>query len=73
LATLLEGFLLDKVLYELNYELNNRPDWLRIPLQGITQLLSTVSARPPVSLAGLSAGSHLGPPSHPKTLKERGI
>jgi maltose alpha-D-glucosyltransferase/alpha-amylase len=39
LATLLEGFLLDKVLYELDDELNHRPDWLRIPLQGIMQLL----------------------------------
>ncbi len=39
LAILLEAFLLDKALYELNYEMNNRPDWLRIPLQGMTQLL----------------------------------
>ncbi len=39
LAVLLEAFLLDKALYELNYEMNNRPDWLRIPLQGMTQLL----------------------------------
>ena len=27
-------------LYELNYELNNRPDWLRIPLRGIEELLA---------------------------------
>ncbi len=39
LAILLEAFLLDKALYELHYELNNRLDWLRIPLQGMTQLL----------------------------------
>ncbi len=39
MAILLEGFLLDKALYELHYELNNRPDWLRIPLRGMTQLL----------------------------------
>jgi maltose alpha-D-glucosyltransferase/alpha-amylase len=39
LAILLEAFLLDKALYELHYELNHRPDWLRIPLQGMTQLL----------------------------------
>jgi maltose alpha-D-glucosyltransferase/alpha-amylase len=38
LETLLEAFLLDKAFYELNYELNNRPDWLHIPLQGILEL-----------------------------------
>ncbi|HWE00111.1 MAG TPA: hypothetical protein VG345_13765, partial [Bryobacteraceae bacterium] len=32
---LLEAFLLDKALYELEYELNNRPAWVRIPLAGI--------------------------------------
>jgi maltose alpha-D-glucosyltransferase/alpha-amylase len=36
---LLQLFVLDKALYELNYELNNRPDWLRIPLRGIFELL----------------------------------
>jgi maltose alpha-D-glucosyltransferase/alpha-amylase len=36
---LLRFFVLDKALYELNYELNNRPDWLRIPLSGILRLL----------------------------------
>jgi maltose alpha-D-glucosyltransferase/alpha-amylase len=37
---LLRLFLLDKALYELNYELNNRPDWIRIPLKGILDILS---------------------------------
>ena len=32
---LLDAFLLDKALYELSYELNNRPSWVRIPLRGI--------------------------------------
>ena len=36
---LLQLFVLDKALYELNYELNNRPDWVRIPLRGIFDLL----------------------------------
>ena len=36
---LLRLFVLDKALYELNYELNNRPDWVRIPLRGIFDLL----------------------------------
>jgi maltose alpha-D-glucosyltransferase / alpha-amylase len=32
---LLDAFVLDKALYELHYELNNRPAWVRIPLLGI--------------------------------------
>jgi maltose alpha-D-glucosyltransferase/alpha-amylase len=32
-------FELEKGLYELNYELNNRPDWLPIPLQGIQRVI----------------------------------
>jgi maltose alpha-D-glucosyltransferase/alpha-amylase len=30
---------LEKALYELRYELNNRPDWVRTPLAGIVRLL----------------------------------
>jgi maltose alpha-D-glucosyltransferase/alpha-amylase len=37
--TVLDLFLLDKALYELQYELNNRPDWLRIPIHGMEDLL----------------------------------
>ena len=37
---LLDLFLLDKALYELHYELNNRPDWVRIPTRGIEELLT---------------------------------
>ncbi len=36
---LLDVYLLEKSLYELAYELNNRPDWARIPLHGIQELL----------------------------------
>ena len=32
---LLDAFWLDKALYELLYELNNRPAWVRVPLMGI--------------------------------------
>jgi maltose alpha-D-glucosyltransferase/alpha-amylase len=38
--SLLRLWMLDKALYELNYELNNRPDWLRIPLRGVLGLLN---------------------------------
>jgi maltose alpha-D-glucosyltransferase/alpha-amylase len=37
---LLKAFVVDKALYELNYELNNRPDWVRIPLRGVLELLN---------------------------------
>jgi len=36
---LLNVFLLDKALYEVLYELNSRPAWLRIPLMGIMLLV----------------------------------
>jgi maltose alpha-D-glucosyltransferase/alpha-amylase len=36
---LLRFFMLGKALYELNYELNNRPEWVRIPLWGIFDLI----------------------------------
>lgn len=35
----LDAFLLHKALYEVAYELNNRPDWVSIPLRGILGLL----------------------------------
>ncbi len=34
---LLDVHILDKALYELTYELNNRPDWVGLPLTGILQ------------------------------------
>jgi len=37
---LLGLFELEKALYELRYEINNRPDWVRIPLAGILSLAS---------------------------------
>jgi maltose alpha-D-glucosyltransferase/alpha-amylase len=36
---LLHVLLLDKSVYELGYELNNRPAWARIPIRGILELL----------------------------------
>jgi trehalose synthase-fused probable maltokinase len=36
---LLDLFLIEKVLYELRYEINNRPDWVQIPLAGLNAVL----------------------------------
>ncbi len=36
---LLAVFELEKAVYELRYELNNRPDWVPIPVAGILRLL----------------------------------
>jgi maltokinase len=36
---LLSVFELEKAVYELRYELNNRPDWVKIPVAGIQRML----------------------------------
>jgi maltose alpha-D-glucosyltransferase/alpha-amylase len=43
LELLLGVFMLEKAVYELGYEINNRPDWLEVPLQGILELLQVES------------------------------
>jgi maltose alpha-D-glucosyltransferase/alpha-amylase len=44
LNTLMTTFRLEKAVYELNYELNNRPDWVIIPLRGIKALVQSAKA-----------------------------
>ena len=39
LGVLLDSYLLDKAVYEIGYELNNRPDWLEIPFEGALELM----------------------------------
>jgi maltose alpha-D-glucosyltransferase/alpha-amylase len=39
LQVLLDALLLEKAVYELGYELDHRPDWVRVPMQGILHLL----------------------------------
>lgn len=45
-AALLDALTLDKALYELLYELNHRPAWARIPLQGVVALAERVADCP---------------------------
>ena len=40
LQIMLDAYLLDKAVYEIGYELNNRPDWVGLPLEGISKLLA---------------------------------
>ena len=39
LEVLLDAYLLEKAIYEVGYEMNNRPDWLVIPVNGILDLV----------------------------------
>ena len=39
LRLMLDVYLLDKAVYELSYELNNRPDWVSVPIEGILELI----------------------------------
>ncbi len=41
---LLDIHILDKALYELTYELNNRPDWIGLPLAGLLQSIEPTQA-----------------------------
>ena len=41
LKVLLDAYMLEKAIYEIGYELNNRPDWVKVPLQGIIQLIES--------------------------------
>lgn len=39
LAILLQTFVMQKAIYELTYELNNRPGWVLVPLRGIKSIV----------------------------------
>jgi maltose alpha-D-glucosyltransferase/alpha-amylase len=41
LRILFDAYVLEKAIYEIGYELNNRPDWLKVPLEGILQLMKS--------------------------------
>jgi maltose alpha-D-glucosyltransferase/alpha-amylase len=43
---LLDFFLLEKAVYEIEYELAHRPDWLSVPLAGTLRILSPTEGAP---------------------------
>jgi maltose alpha-D-glucosyltransferase / alpha-amylase len=45
LRLLLRSFLILKAFYELRYELNNRPNWVAIPLRGLFSLVREIETR----------------------------
>jgi maltose alpha-D-glucosyltransferase/alpha-amylase len=47
LGAMLEFYILDKAVYELRYELNNRPEWVGIPLDGVLRRVEPDPARAP--------------------------
>jgi len=44
LKILMQTFLLQKAIYELNYELNNRPTWVLVPIRGIKAIMKDARA-----------------------------
>ena len=44
LAVMLQTYLLEKAIYELNYDLNNRPDWVMIPMRGIKAIMEAAKS-----------------------------
>jgi len=41
---MLSVYELEKAVYELRYELDNRPEWVSIPVAGILRLIDQVAA-----------------------------
>jgi 1,4-alpha-glucan branching enzyme len=79
LRRLVDVFVLEKAVYELGYELNNRPDWVGLPLQGIADQLgaeggargrthegeATVSAKDRTTTTNAKAPAVAPPPRNP--------
>ena len=49
---LLELFLIEKAAYEIAYEAANRPNWLGVPLAGLSRLLSRILGKEMVATHG---------------------
>ncbi len=39
IEVLIRLFVIEKAIYETDYEMNNRPDWIRIPLNGLAKIV----------------------------------
>jgi maltose alpha-D-glucosyltransferase/alpha-amylase len=46
LRILLDAFVMEKAIYELGYELNNRPDWAVVPMRAISQSIGLSTPAP---------------------------
>jgi maltose alpha-D-glucosyltransferase/alpha-amylase len=46
LEGILEAYMFDKAVYELGYEMNNRPHWVHIPIRSLLQMLKAGSGGP---------------------------
>ena len=46
---LLDLYLFEKGIYEVSYEMNNRPEWVDIPLEGLREILEAEDATPPAA------------------------
>lgn len=57
LRCLLDTYLLEKALYELEYEMNNRPSWISIPVRGVLDLMNVVREKKPTSGSAGGAAS----------------
>ncbi len=44
MRALLDLFIIEKAAYEVRYEVSNRPTWVRIPLLGLSRILSERSS-----------------------------
>jgi trehalose synthase-fused probable maltokinase len=43
---LFDAHLLEKAVYEIRYELNNRPGWVKIPIRAVLDILETTTRKP---------------------------
>jgi len=66
---LLDLHLLDKAVYELTYELNNRPDWVALPMTGILQCMDSSTTDQDQDVP-VGDGEHAGDPNATGRLRD---